>query len=129
MLAGGITWLGDDVQDDFGWTAYTPLSDQPRRYADYLPSNGFDAMGAVSLTAFCLLVLAAIAAAVTAGRLAAGIVTVAVPFAAGALIWLALPRGHSGFSLQPVATLVVILMAVAIREVWEWRLARTAART
>ncbi len=123
MLAGGITWFGDGEQDDFGWTAYTPLVDLPRRYADYLPSDGFEPAGVMSVIGFCLLVLAALVEAVAVRRVVAGVITVAVPFAAATLIWSALPRGHGNFYLEPTVALVVILVAVAIREVWERRLA------
>ncbi|GAB0107946.1 hypothetical protein JMUB6875_69490 [Nocardia sp. JMUB6875] len=129
MLGGGITWFSSGQDDDFGWTAYTPLTDVPRRYTDYLPSDGFDQMGVISLIGFCLLVLAAVAEAVVVRRFAAGAITVTVPFAAAVLIWCALPRGHWNFYLKPVTALLVILVAVAIREVWERRFAPTIART
>ncbi|MFJ4654710.1 hypothetical protein ACIP5Y_25845 [Nocardia sp. NPDC088792] len=129
MLAGGITWFSDGEQDDFGWTAYTPLLDVPRRYTDYLPSDGFDQIDVMSLIGFCLLVLATLVEAVTVRRLIAGIITVAVPFAAAVLIWCALPRGHWNFHLEPLTALAVILVAVAIREIQERRLAATVVRT
>lgn len=129
LLAGGITWFSDGEQGDFGWTAYTPLTDLPRRYADYLPSDGFDPIDAVSLLGFCLLVLTALVEAVTGRRLIAGIITSVVPFAAAVLIWCALPRGHWNFYLKPLTSLAVILVAVAIREIWERRLAPTVAQT
>ncbi|BEK99852.1 hypothetical protein GCM10010198_21830 [Nocardia seriolae] len=129
MLKGGVTWLSSGEEGPFGWVAYTPIADQPRRYADYLPSNGFDQLGAISLIGFCLLVLAALTEAVAAQRLVAGIITVAVPFIAATLIWCALPRGHWNFYLEPIPALVVILVAVAIREGWERRLALTVTQT
>ncbi len=127
MLAGGIDWFSDDDESTFGWTAYTPLTDMPRRYADYMPQNDVAPVDTTSLLAFCLLVLAALAEAVAVRRLIAGIITVAVPFATAGLIWCALPRGHSSFVLEPLAALVVILVAVAIRETWERRLSPIAA--
>ncbi|MCU1647804.1 MAG: hypothetical protein JWN03_8079 [Nocardia sp.] len=129
MLGGGITWFGSGAEDDFGWDAYTPLTDVPRRYADYLPSDGFDQMGPISLIGFCLLVLTALAEAVAVRKFAAGAITVTVPFAAAVLIWYALPSGHWNFHLEPVTALLVVLVAVAIREVWERRFAPTIART
>ncbi|QIS21362.1 hypothetical protein [Nocardia terpenica] len=129
MLAGGITWFSADKPTDFGWTAYTPLTDLPRRYVDYLPSDGFDQMGPLSLIAFCLLVLAALVEAVAVRRPLAGIITVAVPFVAAALIWCALPRGHWNFYIKPIVALPIILVAVAIRELWERQLAPTVTDT
>lgn len=127
MLVGGITWFSSGEDDDFGWTAYTPLTDVPRRYTDYLPSDRFDQMSVIALTGFCLLVLAALVEAIAVRRFGTGIVTVAVPFVAAALIWCALPRGHWNFHLKPVAALLVILVAMATREVWERRFAPTVA--
>lgn len=125
MLADGITWFSETDRDAFGWTAYTPLTDLPRRYADYAPSDGFSSTETISLIAFCLLVLAALVEAVAAGRVLPGITTIAIPFATATLIWYALPRGHETFTLAPIPALFVILMAVAIRELWERRFAPT----
>ncbi|MFE3193425.1 hypothetical protein ACFXHA_30780 [Nocardia sp. NPDC059240] len=116
MVAGGITWFDGAEPDDFGWTAYTPRPGLPRRYADYLPSDGFDITPGMTFLAFCLLVLAALAEAVALRRALAGIITVAVPFVATALIWSAMPRGHSNFFLTPIPALLAILVAVAVRE-------------
>lgn len=127
MVAGGLSWADGVGQDDFGWTAYTPSPYEPRRYADYLPSDGFDITPAMTFLAFCLLVLAALVEAVAVRRVAAGIITVAVPFVAAVLIWSAMPRGHQNFSLAPVPALLVILAAVAIREVWSRHLAPSIA--
>lgn len=102
---------------------------EPRRYADYLPSDGFDITPGLTFVAFCLLVLAALAEAVAVRRVAAGIVTVAVPFVVAALIWAAMPRGHWSFFLEPVPAMLVILVAVAIREVWTRRLAPAVTAT
>ncbi len=128
MLAGGIDWFTDDDESTFGWTAYTPLTDMPRRYADYMPQNDVAPVDTISLLAFCLLVLTALVEAVAVRRPVAGMITVAVPFAAAGLIWCALPRGHSGFVLGPLAALVVILVAVGIREIWEHRLSHAMDR-
>lgn len=57
-------------------------------------------------------------------RVITGIITVAVPFASAALIWYAMPRGHQSFFLTPIPAVVVILAAVAIRELWARRLMR-----
>lgn len=127
MLDRGICWFGS--VDDLVWDSYRPLTDVPRRYADYAPLDGFAQLGAISLIGFCLLVLSALAEAVAARRLAAGIITTAVPFVAALLIWYALPGGHRDFFLTPPAALLVILVAVAIREVWERKFAPAVART
>lgn len=128
LLAGGITWFGVDVYDDFGWTAYAPLTSQSQQYANYVPLARFGAIESVSAVSFCLLVLAALVEAVVVRRLVAGIVTVAVPFVAAALMWSALPRGHSSFSVETISALLGVLAAVAIRELWERRVARTVDR-
>ncbi len=128
LLTGGITWLGAEGRDDFGWTAYSPLTSSPVRYSNFLPSHGFVPIDNVSLVAFSLLVLSAIAEAVVVRRLFVGVVTVAVPFASLALIWFGLPRGHSSFYPAPIISLLVILAAVAMRELWEHRFAPVVSR-
>lgn len=45
------------------------------------------------------------------------------------LIWAAMPRGHWSFFLEPVPAVLVILVAVAIREVWARRLAPSMTST
>ncbi|WP_157535292.1 hypothetical protein [Nocardia inohanensis] len=127
MLDRGITWFDSSEADFFPWDPYAPLTDMPRRYADYLPSDGFEHLGVTSLIGFCLLVLSALAEAVVVRRFIAGIVTVTVPFVAALLIWSALPGGHRNFVLMPFTALLVILIAVAIREAWERKFAPTIA--
>ncbi|MGW4245797.1 hypothetical protein [Nocardia sp. NPDC004722] len=121
MVAGGISWFGDSSPDDAGWIIHGRSLGAPRRYADYIPSNGFDITPGMTFIAFCLLVLAALLEAATVRRVVAGIITVAVPFVAAFLIWAAMPRGHRTFFLEPVPALVSILVAVAIREAWARR--------
>ncbi|MFI5777964.1 hypothetical protein [Nocardia sp. NPDC051570] len=123
MSVGGLTWAGYTGGEDFGWTAYAPFGEEPRRYADYVPSYGFGLHGVFSFAAFCLLVFAAVVEAVMVRRVGAGIVTVVVPFVAGALVWFALPLGHVSYSLTPDLALFVLLVGVAVREVWERRFA------
>ncbi|AYF76977.1 hypothetical protein D7D52_27810 [Nocardia yunnanensis] len=122
MVAGGIAWFGNRDQDDAGWIVHWSALGAPRRYTDYLPSDGFDITPGMTFVAFCLLVLAALAEAVAVRRVAAGIVTVAVPFVTAALIWAAMPRGHWNSFLEPVPAVLVILTAVTIREAWARRL-------
>lgn len=57
MLGRGITWFSSSEPDDFIWNPYAPLTDVPRRYADYTPSDGFEQMSAISLAGICLLVV------------------------------------------------------------------------
>ncbi|MEC3918636.1 hypothetical protein [Nocardia sp. CDC160] len=126
MVAGGISWFGDSDRGDAGWIVHGSRMGEPRRYTDYVPSDGFDITSGLTFVAFCLLVLAAVAEAVAVRRVAAGIITVLVPFVTAALIWAAMPLGHWSFFLESVPAVLVILVAVAIREVWTRRLAPSA---
>ncbi|WP_405495354.1 hypothetical protein [Nocardia sp. NBC_00511] len=124
MVAGGIPWSGEVEDSDVGWIIHGHTAGAPRRYADYLPFDGFDITPGLTFVPFCLLVLAALVEAVAMRRVITGIITVAVPFASAALIWYAMPRGHQSFFLTPIPAVVVILAAVAIRELWARRLMR-----
>ncbi|QIS03503.1 hypothetical protein F5X71_15295 [Nocardia brasiliensis] len=72
MLAGGLDWFGADDTYEFGWTSFVPMNGMPRRYADYVPADGFQSTDVVAVAAFGLLVLAAVVEAVAARRMAAG---------------------------------------------------------
>ena len=78
----------DGEHDEFGWTAYAV--DAPRRYADYVPSEGFRSTGSIAAVAFVVLMSSALVEAVCVRPILARIVTVAVP--------------HSGFGCSWIAT-------------------------
>ncbi|MEC3917910.1 hypothetical protein [Nocardia sp. CDC160] len=119
-LAGHAFWwlflVSTLLSGNYDWTAHPG---QPRRYADYVPSDGFDPLGPIQLAAFCLVILAAVVEAVAIRRPIAGVLTIVIPFVSAILIHLALPRGYTNDTLAPIPALVLILAAVAIRELWE----------
>ncbi|AKC40087.1 hypothetical protein [Mycobacteroides chelonae] len=79
---------------DYGWTAYTPLTDgMPRRYADYVPFNP------------------------------AAVQLVGVPFLSLCLIAYAFGGLDRTIAWSPTAVLVFVLAAIAIRQIWMRRFA------
>lgn len=100
----------------YGWTAG---ADMPRRYADYVPSDGFCMATPVAGLAFLVLIIAAAVEAASVGRLVPGLVTVGVPFLAAIVIWSVAPGGcggHTDTALFPA--MAIVLLAIAVREVW-----------
>lgn len=71
-----------------------------------------------SLAAFVIVVLAAIADAVSTRSIAIGTVTVAIPFVSLGLIVLATPAATGGTRMDLIFAMLITLAAVAVREVW-----------
>lgn len=111
---------------DYGWTAYTPLTDAaPRRYADYVPFDPtVQLAGAVAWVAFGVVVVAAIVELVIVRRWTA-VVPVVIPFASLGLIAYAFGELDHTIIWSPAAVLSFVLVAVAIRQVWMHRFAPT----
>jgi hypothetical protein len=112
---------------DFGWTAYTPLTDgASRRYADYVPS--FDPtvqlVGVVVFAAFSIVVISAVVEMAIIRRWRA-LVTVVIPFVSMGVIGYAIGGVDRTVIWSPTAVLVFVLAAVAIRQVWMRRFAPT----
>jgi hypothetical protein len=109
---------------EFGWTAYTPVTDRSEIADFFYSTNCIATAAAVALT---VTVLAAVVEAVAAGRWAAGVGTVLAPVIGAAVIIGALQTspGHfsGGVQLSPVLVFVLVLLGVAIREVWSRRFA------
>lgn len=117
LFAGGITWWspyeslgapfgGWAIGSGSGFIAFSPGPQWWQDPAVYAP------------VAFVLVVVAAVVDAVAARGLIAGIVTVAVPFIALGFFVLATPGGIDGVFLHSAVSLVLVLVGVAIREVW-----------
>ena len=110
---------------DYGWTAYTPLTDgMPRRYADYVPFSpaAVQLVGVVVWIAFGVVVVAAIVELAVVRRWTA-VVSVAVPFLSLCLITYAFGGLDSTIAWSPTAVLVFVLAAIAIRQIWMRRFA------
>lgn len=109
---------------DYGWTAYTPLTDgMPRRYADYVPFDPtVQLVGVLAWVAFGVVVVAAIVELVIVRRWTA-VVSVVIPFASLGLIAYAFGEFDSTIIWSPTAVLFLVLAAVAIRQVWMRRFA------
>ncbi|RDI69500.1 hypothetical protein DFR76_1011041 [Nocardia pseudobrasiliensis] len=140
LLAGGVTWLGDFAEGGIGH-GFLSLCDEvaptggwfldlPQGYAEYLPGDALPAVWAstslYSLVGFVIVVVAALVEALCARQPVAGLITVAVPFLSTALIAVARPGGYGGLVLAPLPAFGLILIAVAIREMWARALAPTA---
>ncbi|AGM30322.1 hypothetical protein MABM_47030 [Mycobacteroides abscessus] len=110
---------------DYGWTAYTPLTDgAPRRYADYVPLDPTrSVVGVVVWVAFAVVVVAAVVELAIVWRwIAVG--TVVIPFVALGLIAYAFGEFDRTITWSPTGVLFFALVAVAIRQVWMRRFAR-----
>ncbi|QIS11138.1 hypothetical protein [Nocardia arthritidis] len=129
MIGGGFTWLGTEarragfagVGRECGWWTSGFVTGVPRRYADYLPNDSINVLtepATYALIAFGLVVLAAVVEAVLCRRLVAGLVTVAVPLVSGVGIAFAAHGLDASVEFTPILTLVIVLAAVALREVW-----------
>ncbi|OHT88843.1 hypothetical protein [Mycobacteroides saopaulense] len=110
---------------DYGWTAYTPLTDgMPRRYADYVPFEpvAVQLVGVIAWIAFCAVVIAAVLELAVVRRWAA-VVSVVMPFVSLGLIVYAFGGLDRTIVWSPTAVLVLVLAAIATRQVWMIRFA------
>lgn len=127
LFAGGITWWMEHVAVDasfvgggpHGWTAYTPTTDLG--YVDLIGSSApewWQDPAVYAFAAFVVVVISAIVDALAARRLLAGIITVLTPFVALVLFVIATPGAIDGVFLRSTVAMVLVLVGVAIREVW-----------
>jgi hypothetical protein len=109
-------------QADFGWTAYTPLTDQsPPALAD--PFYAANVIATVAVVALVMTVIAALVEAVLGRRWLIGVGTVLAPVVGAAIILTVLYEragflGGGRFTLPPLLVFVFVLLGVAVREVW-----------
>lgn len=131
LFAGGVTWLGLDDDGWFsarstGWTAYTPLTDSPVAIANFTgpePYEWWTEPEVFAASAFALVVIAAVVEATTVRRIGLGVVTIAAPIVALGILVIATPRVFTSFELSTMSTMCLVLLAVAVREVWARRFA------
>ncbi|MFT3715430.1 MAG: hypothetical protein QM774_05635 [Gordonia sp. (in: high G+C Gram-positive bacteria)] len=110
---------------DLGWTAYTPLHGELMLSSSaFSVSNTF---ATLALVALGVVVLAAVAEAIVGGRWGTGIATVAAPVIGAVLVYLGVNGGWGGVFLRPELVFALVLAGVAIREVWSRALAPTRA--
>ncbi len=104
---------------DFGWTAYEPLTDHPLALND-----GFfivNVLSTVAVVALAITTIAAVVEAISVARWPAGIVTILAPIIGAAIILSALHYGTGfggGLELSLLVVFALVLLGVAIREVW-----------
>ncbi|MGV0593627.1 hypothetical protein [Mycolicibacterium porcinum] len=107
---------------DYGWTAYTPLTDHPpSALAD--PFFAANMMAAIAVAALAVTVVAALVEAVAERRWLMGAGTLLAPILGAAIILTALYEragflGGGHFNLPPLLVFVLVLIGVAVREVW-----------
>lgn len=131
LFAGGITWTGvsrygnyigaTSFTKEYGWTAYTGLTDSPVGIADYLGSSSYDPWRDFELwsaIAFGAVLIAAVVEAISAREVLPGLVTVAAPCVAFGLLLLVTPGVLDTVGFDTMATMAVVLIAVAVREIW-----------
>ncbi|MCV7192651.1 hypothetical protein [Mycolicibacterium brumae] len=104
---------------DFGWTAYTPLTDG----SGWLVGDAFYGANLIvcaGLVALLVTVLAAVVEAIGMRGWPARIMTVLTPVAGATVILVAVRLTGFGAPIQlnPALAFVVVLIGVAIRELW-----------
>ncbi|MGY3554932.1 hypothetical protein [Williamsia sp. R60] len=143
LFAGGITWTGASEYlgpaSGTGWSgnrqAYSEIT-APVAIANFTGTSSFEAnswpgpgadpwteLEVLSVIAFVVVILAAVAAAISVRRLVPGVVTVAAPCVAFGLLLLATPGVLDSVRFGTMQTLGLVLVAVAVREVWARRFA------
>lgn len=123
---GGLPGRYAPYLPNSGWTAYTPLTDAGTGWATSGPfTAGFTDANVLATTAAVALLVTIVAAfgeAVTYRSWATGGLTVAAPVIGGALVFVAIAaqRGDiwGGVYLRPMLAALIVLLGVAIREVW-----------
>jgi len=104
---------------DFGWTAYEPLTGHPP-----VLNDGFfivNVLSTVAVVALAITAIAAIVEAISAARWPAGIATILTPIIGAVIILSALHYGTGfggGLKLSLLVVFALVLLGVAIREVW-----------
>jgi hypothetical protein len=135
LFAGGITWTGvsrygnyigaTSFTEEYGWTAYTGLTDSPVGIANFAGSS-YDPWSDPELwsaIAFGAVLVAAVVEAISARDVVPGIVTVAAPCVGLGLLLVVTPGVLDSVQLGTMTTIGVVLVAVAVREVWARRFA------
>ncbi|MFT4086476.1 MAG: hypothetical protein QM658_04870 [Gordonia sp. (in: high G+C Gram-positive bacteria)] len=115
-----------DYRPDFGWTAYTPLTDSSPALS--AASSNFTAVNffaTLALVAVAITVCAAVAEAVFGRRLWTGVVTVVAPVVGGLLIAIVHNGGVGSMYFRIEILFALAVLGVAIREVWSRALAPT----
>jgi hypothetical protein len=106
--------------NDYGWVGYVPLTDRPPSpVTDFFYST--NVVSTVAVAALAVSVIAAVIEAVAVGKWPIGVATILAPVVGAAVILTALYY-RSGFGgelqLNLFIALVLVLLGVAIREVW-----------
>ena len=135
LFAGGIAWTGvsrygnyigaTSFTKEYGWTAYTGLTDSPVGIANFA-SSSYDPWSDPELwsaIAFGAVLIAAVIEAISTRKVLPGIATVAAPCVAFGLLLLATPGVLDSVQLGTMTTICVVLTAVAVREIWARRFA------
>lgn len=131
LFAGGVTWLGLGEEAPFstrttGWTSYTPLTDYPVSIANLAgpaPYEWWTEPEVFAALAFAVVVLAAAVEAIAVRQLVPGVVTIAAPLVALVILIFVTPTVFTSFELTKIPTMALVLLAVAVREVWARRFA------
>lgn len=108
-------------QADSGWTAYEPLTNQPPGLSD--PFYAANIISTVAVAALVVTVIAAMVEAALGRRWLIGAGTVLAPVIGAAIILSALYEragflGGGDLELPPLLVFLLVLLGVAIREVW-----------
>jgi hypothetical protein len=137
LIAGGVDWWkanGSAVSFSSDIYLYCSLGDGEESRCQVGtsgsgPEQWFTDPAFYSSAAFVVLVSAATVEAFTVGRFMPGIVTVAMPLVAFVMFLAATPDGIAGYDGRPVVAMVVVFVAVVLREMWARRFRAVYADT
>ena len=130
IFAGGITWLGNDHEYQHPpfllrsdeWMVYSTVPESSQATAEYvdvavaLPYEWWRDGESLSAAMFMVVMIAAVVEAASARRLWRGLITVGAPCVALGLLVIATPGTDAESDMT--TALVLVLVAVAVREVW-----------
>lgn len=130
LFAGGITWLGNDHEYQHPpfllrsdeWMVYSTVPDSSTATTDYvdvavaLPYEWWKDGELLSAAMFVVVMIAAVIEAASARQLWRGLITIAAPCVALGLLVIATP--DTAAESDMTAALVLVLVAVTVREVW-----------
>lgn len=121
------------------YTSYIPLTSTDDGWSAYMPTAPMDGftdaniLATLSMIALAVTILAAVAEAITYRSWLASSLTIAAPVVGAALVMLAIDAQDGlvwdGVYLRPVLVASLIMLGVAVREIWSRGFAPAARRS
>lgn len=132
QLTSNTLWLWPGGSSSFGWTAYTPQTNGVLYQGDYGPVGGDQPSSVVAVVALLALVVTIAAAVIEAyrgGHWSSGVVTVLAPIVGAVFVLFNVVGSVIGAQFFTHIAFALVLIGVAIREVWSRGFAPTRLTT